>query len=399
MAAPTQYNRITSFALFTAENPGEPAPGNLYDAEYNALKVALDETQANLALIQDDDGALKRGSVGRAQFDSSIDLGFGPPSPWTADTLYDADVDTVFHGQKFYIANEDHTSTDTFDESKWTELADFSATNLLDDGSVTTAKIADEAVTGAKMPDGVIVAAKLATSSVTTTKIADSNVTTTKIAANAVTSDKVDSSVWSTGDIKLTTKTAADTGWLMFDDTTFGDALSGATHAGPEYENLFLLWFANISDTYAPVLTSAGGATTRAAQGSAAGAWSAHCRMSVLKVLGRALAIAGSGSGLSARTLGQTAGTETITLDSSVIPAHAHGVTDPGHAHSATPTYGADNYYATGQGGGGGNAMLGAPIGIAVASNTTGISIQNTGGGGAHGNVQPTTFLKAMVKL
>lgn len=399
MAAPTQYNRTTSFALFTSENPGEPAPGNQFDAEFNAVKVALDETQANLALIQDDDGALKRGSVGRAQFDSSINLGFGPPSPWTPDTLYDADVDTVFHGQKFYIANEDHTSTDTFDESKWTELADFSATNLLDDGSVTTAKLADEAVTGAKMPDGVIVAAKLATSSVTNTKIADSAVSTVKIAANAVTSDKVDSSVWSTGDVKWTLKNTADTNWLMFDDSTFGDTSSGATHTGPQYQALFLLLFANISDTYAPVLTSAGAGTTRAGQGSAAAAWAAKCRMSLPKVLGRALAIAGSGSGLSARTLGQTAGAETVVLDSTTIPGHTHVFTGTPMTAGLSQLDGvlisSGVQVTTGASSFAGNPNTGKTTDSFTPAGTN----ASTGSGGAHANVQPTTFLNVMVKL
>jgi microcystin-dependent protein len=34
-----------------------------------------------------------------------------------------------------------------------------------------------------------------------------------------------------------------------------------------------------------------------------------------------------------------------------------------------------------------------------VASNTTGITIQNAGSGNAHNNMQPTLFLNVMIKL
>jgi microcystin-dependent protein len=35
----------------------------------------------------------------------------------------------------------------------------------------------------------------------------------------------------------------------------------------------------------------------------------------------------------------------------------------------------------------------------AVASAATGITTQSVGGGGAHNNMQPTTFLNVMIKL
>lgn len=91
----TPYDRQTSFALQSAENPKDQIPGNIFDAEFNAVKLAMDDTQQNLSLIQDDDGALKRGSVGRAQFDSSVTIGFAAPSQWASGVLYTADVNTV----------------------------------------------------------------------------------------------------------------------------------------------------------------------------------------------------------------------------------------------------------------------------------------------------------------
>lgn len=64
------------------------------------------------------------------------------------------------------------------------------------------------------------------------------------------------------------------------------------------------------------------------------------------------------------------------------MPAHNHNVTDPGHTH--TVNAGSNNGSSPGGGSqvtGNGNASIG--------SSTTGISIQNKGGDGAHNNMPP----------
>ncbi|HXJ22501.1 MAG TPA: tail fiber protein, partial [Polyangia bacterium] len=53
---------------------------------------------------------------------------------------------------------------------------------------------------------------------------------------------------------------------------------------------------------------------------------------------GRTIIGAGHGTGLTARTLGQTVGEETHTLSTSEMPAHSHTLTDPGHTHTTGPT-------------------------------------------------------------
>lgn len=97
--------------------------------------------------------------------------------------------------------------------------------------------------------------------------------------------------------------------------------------------------------------------------------------------------------------LADAGGEEKHQLATADLPAHAHAVTDPGHGHQTGPN---SNYWppnnmpgstVTGIGVGTANAGL-----TAVSNNTTGISIQNTGGGGAHNNMQPYQIVNWIIK-
>lgn len=102
-----------------------------------------------------------------------------------------------------------------------------------------------------------------------------------------------------------------------------------------------------------------------------------------------------------------TSGANTVTLDVTQIPSHTHNLTDPGHDHfvlandnaAAIPFTGgpsstdpvssyvdlAGNFsYRTG-----GSALPSATIGPS-STETTGISLDSTGGGLAHSNIQPS---------
>jgi microcystin-dependent protein len=216
-----------------------------------------------------------------------------------------------------------------------------------------------------------------------------------------------------TGDVKLTIKSAADPGWLMFNDSTFGSAASGASSQSAANQALFNIMFAApFTDATAPLFTSTGAATTRAAQGTAAAAWAANCQMSLPKVLGRALAVAGSGSGLTTRTLGQVLGEEAHALVVGEVPGHTHSGTTgndaPDHSHSING--GASFFVGTSSlgvlSGGSGNAPSNATSISAVSGGASTRHAHNfttdSGaglGGGAHNNMQPTSFLNAMVKV
>lgn len=64
---PKPYNRVHVFGTASSNTPANPIQGVDLDAEFNAVEIALDETQARLALIQRDDGELANDSVGPDQ--------------------------------------------------------------------------------------------------------------------------------------------------------------------------------------------------------------------------------------------------------------------------------------------------------------------------------------------
>lgn len=198
---------------------------------------------------------------------------------------------------------------------------------------------------------------------------------------------------FTTGDVKPTYKTTADTGWVMMNDGSIGDGSSGGTtRANSDCSALFTSLYDNI--TALVVQDSSGSTVSRGA--NAAADFAAHRRLVIPKALGRALVAAGAGSGLTSRTLGAVVGEETHTLITSEIPAHSHAVTDPGHDHAIS-----GNAAASGLVSGASPPTTGATLGSAldVVPATTGISINNAGGDGAHNNMQPSTFINFMIKL
>lgn len=187
-----------------------------------------------------------------------------------------------------------------------------------------------------------------------------------------------------TGDFKPTLKTVADNGWIMCDDGTIGSASSGATtRANADTQDLYTLLWNNLSDTYAPVTGGRGA--------SASADWAANKPIALTKMLGRALGIAGSGSSLTARSLGQTLGAETHTLDQTEMPSHTH--IQNAHSHSGSVRYPPSSNNL--------GLQSGAPIGYLDSTNFPSATAtnQNTGGGAAHNNMQPTTFINVMIKL
>lgn len=195
---------------------------------------------------------------------------------------------------------------------------------------------------------------------------------------------------FTTGDAKLTYKDAADPGWILVNDGSIGNLTSGATtRANADTEGLYTLLWNKVTNTWAPVSTGRGA--------SAAADFAAGKTLTIPKALGRALCIGGTGSGLTARALGENLGSE-----NAIVVTHNHGVTDPGHAHTERAAdqdiYGSSGPYILKANGSYGPATE-VNIVTPTASNTTGLSVNNAGSSGTGQNMQPSSFFNIMLKL
>jgi hypothetical protein len=185
------------------------------------------------------------------------------------------------------------------------------------------------------------------------------------------------SGLWSTGDVKFSISTTPASGWLIMDDQTIGDPSSGAVNQSADYMALFSVLFQSVGDSYAPIYDSAGTARNRAYYSNNWNtAWTAHARLKLVSVLGRALAVAGSGAGLTGRALGQYGGEEFHTLNTGELASHNHNVVGYG------------DFSSPGQNGFGGSAPTNFNLGTSFQ-----------GGNAAHNTIQPTTWLCAHIKL
>lgn len=107
----------------------------------------------------------------------------------------------------------------------------------------------------------------------------------------------------------------------------------------------------------------------------------------------------GSGTAVLGNALGNTGGEETHTLasDKSTIPSHAHPDT-VGHAHVMTGRGGAGSVdstlFRTSTG-----ISTQTPVLQSTSAETSTITYNNTGGGDAHDNVQPSLVMQMMIKI
>jgi microcystin-dependent protein len=190
--------------------------------------------------------------------------------------------------------------------------------------------------------------------------------------------------MWTTGDIKITMKSTPDTGWVFFDDGTIGSASSGAsTRANADTEALFTLLWNFTSDANCAVSSGRGV--------SAASDFAANKTIALPKVLGRALAVYGTGSGLSARALAQALGSE-----DAITVSHNHTATQASHTHTWEYTGGGAGATATVVTAG---AAAGSAGGGPTAAAQPTITVASSGSSGSGANMQPTVFFNLMVKL
>jgi microcystin-dependent protein len=102
----------------------------------------------------------------------------------------------------------------------------------------------------------------------------------------------------------------------------------------------------------------------------------------------------GNGSGLSPRTLGETGGESTVTLLSSQMPSHTHGVNCINSAGSSGSP--ANNVWAAASGG-----RVPPPVYAAAATNVgmNPAAVQNTGSNLPHNNMPPYLAVYFVIAL
>lgn len=203
------------------------------------------------------------------------------------------------------------------------------------DGSVVTAKIADGAITTAKILDGTIAIGDLAAA--------------------------VQQLLIPTGSVVQFSGTSAPTGWAI---------CAGGELAIASYGDLYAI----LGTTYGALTNGSGSSGTT------------HFRLPDLR--GRVAVGAGTGSGLTARSLGSASGSEThlLTAAESGLPAHSHSAVYSFHQAADTAT-------------GTASGMFNPNISTANASYP--VTVNNNdpaSAASAHNNMQPFVVLNYIIK-
>lgn len=175
----------------------------------------------------------------------------------------------------------------------------------------------------------------------------------------------------SVGDTKIFSSTRAPAGWVPMNDGSIGNTGSGATtRANQDTFFLYKTLWDSIINTWAPVSTGRG-ATAQAD-------FVAGKTLTLPRQLGRLMGGFGTGSGLTARVLGEFLGTETISIAD--MPAHTH------------PPLSGTAFRVRVPGTGGIDATAGT-------LNTDDATTGSTGGSAASGKMPPSSFHNVYIKL
>ena len=127
MAYPPKPTIQTSYTAVEQMLGDGSFPGQQLDVDLANLKLAVDALNDFIRGLSRSDGRLANGSVTRDTLGADILLGIAPPEPWQAGKVYRT-PDSVFEGNRFYLALQEHTSSvfaDDLASGRWVVLADF----------------------------------------------------------------------------------------------------------------------------------------------------------------------------------------------------------------------------------------------------------------------------------
>lgn len=221
------------------------------------------------------------------------------------------------------------------------------------------------------------------------------------VSTDGATKNYVDTSVasfFSTGDLKPTLKTVADTGWILGGaNATIGNAGSGATYANANALALYTLIWNNVSsptaNAFCPVTGGLGA--------SAAADWAGLKPLATGWYAGHALGMAGGGGSLTTRALGSDTRNETVTLAATNIPpitssgsmtTNENTLTAPGTGFGIT-LFSANAGSQVWQAFSNGAAIVVAKLTAAFTATSTGTNSTPVS------LIQPTIWINVMIKL
>lgn len=201
---------------------------------------------------------------------------------------------------------------------------------------------------------------------------------------------------------------SAPSGWLLLDGRTIGNASSGATaRANADTQALFELLWNSFANAQAAVSGGRGA--------SATADFNANKTITVPDARGRATfgrdnmggtaasRVTSAGSGIDGTVMGNAGGAQSHTLSQAEMPSHNHtGATDTQGSHTHTVQIG--NNAEIPNVSGMVSASFASANGTGGLVNSAGahahnLSINNTGGGGAHNNMPPALVLNKIIKL
>jgi len=189
--------------------------------------------------------------------------------------------------------------------------------------------------------------------------------------------------------------------------TTLTDYVAGASLIGTVVDSFFDLdseYYADMSSARTlsrpayPTLYSYAVVNSLVGSGKPFGSGDGSTTFTTPVIKGQVI-VAYDSSDSSFNSIGKTGGEKNHTLTTNEMPRHGHGVNDPGHEHtlnSPVPGYTADSDRGVGN-----SSLFSVDNAVTptAISSTTGITIQLTGGGQAHNNLQPYLVLKKFLRL